>query len=166
MDLGPYLSSLQQALAATTQTSSAEVQEAADRLAHSLEAALRLTLMELAADVAAEVTVQLDGDVVEVRLRGGSPEVVVQRRPRPAEVPLPPPPPPPLLPEDEGGTARISLRLPEGLKGQVDKSAAREGVSVNTWLVRTVQHAVSEPSESAGTTTAPTGGRRLSGWAR
>ncbi|WP_456299652.1 hypothetical protein, partial [Occultella aeris] len=85
MDLNPYLSSLQQALANATRASSPEVQEAAERLSQTLEPALRLSLMELASDVAADVTLRLDGDVVEVRLRGGAPEIVVEQRPRGAE---------------------------------------------------------------------------------
>ncbi|MCK6211150.1 histidine kinase [Georgenia sp. EYE_87] len=163
MDLSPYLASLRQALASTARGSGSQVQEAAELLAQSLEPALRLTLMELASDVAAEVTVQLDGDVVELRLRGGNPEVVVQQRPRTAEAPPPAPPAPP-VPEDDGGTARISLRLPENLKGQVDQAAAREGVSVNTWLVRAAQQSLAGPG--AQPTDNIRTGRRMSGWVR
>jgi hypothetical protein len=163
MDLSPYLASLRQALATTARGSGTQVQEAAELLAQSLEPALRLTLMELASDVAAEVTVQLDGDVVELRLRGGNPEVVVQQRPRAAEVPPPVPPAPP-VPDDDGGTARISLRLPESLKGQVDQAAAREGVSVNTWLVRAAQQSLAGPG--APPTDNVRTGRRMSGWVR
>ncbi|GAA4426656.1 toxin-antitoxin system HicB family antitoxin [Georgenia halophila] len=166
MDLGPYLSSLQQALAATARASTTEVQEAADRLVQSLEPALRLTLMELAADVADETTVQLDGDLVEVRLRGGSPEVVVQQRPRAADAPVPPPPPAPPAAEDDGGTARISLRLPDGLKAQVDKAATEGGVSVNAWLVRAAQQALNDRADPARSTTTENVSSRLSGWAR
>ena len=164
MDLSPYLASLRQALATTARGSGEQVQDAAERLAQSLEPALRLTLMELASDVAAEVTVQLDGDVVELRLRGGNPEVVVQQRPRPAEPPAPPAPPAPPVPEDDGGTARISLRLPETLKSQVDQAAGREGVSVNTWLVRAAQQALAGPAGATENVTRT--GRRMSGWVR
>ena len=164
MDLSPYLATLRQALATTARSSGGQVQEAAELLAQSLEPALRLTLMELASDVAAEVTVRLDGDVVELRLRGGNPEVVVQQRPRTAEIPAPPAPPAPPVPEEDGGTARISLRLPENLKGQVDQAAARDGVSVNTWLVRAAQQSLAgpgpQPTDNVRT------GRRMSGWVR
>ena len=37
---------------------------------------------------------------------------------------------------EEGATARINLRLPEQLKAGVEQAAARERLSVNTWLVR------------------------------
>ena len=40
-------------------------------------------------------------------------------------------------PRDDGdASARISLRLSEALKADIEAAAARDGVSVNTWLVR------------------------------
>ena len=38
--------------------------------------------------------------------------------------------------EEEGSEARITLRLPESLKAAIDGAAAREGLSVNTWLLQ------------------------------
>ena len=55
-------------------------------------------------------------------------------------------------------TARISLRLPEGLKASIDAAAAREGVSVNTWLVRALTRSLT------GGTSRP--GKRLTGFAK
>ena len=40
--------------------------------------------------------------------------------------------------EDEGGTARITLRLPESTKSRVEQRADGEGVSTNTWLIRAI----------------------------
>ena len=60
---------------------------------------------------------------------------------------------------DDGQTARISLRLPEALKTAVESAAAREGVSVNTWIVRAL-------SRSATSGTSVQSGNRLQGWAR
>jgi predicted HicB family RNase H-like nuclease len=48
----------------------------------------------------------------------------------------------PAPPADDDMTARISLRLPERLKEQAEAAAAREGVSVNAWLVRTIARSV------------------------
>lgn len=178
MDLNPYVSSLTSSLVATAQSSSQEVREAAERLAQGMEPAVRLSLMEMASDVAAEVTSRLDGEVVDVRLRGGNPEIVVDRsgtadaQPTvPFGAPEPPQPPGPPQPpaDDEGGTSRISLRLPEYLKSQVDEAAAAEGVSANTWLVRAVQSALT-PGHSGIDITTPGGrvriGRSMTGWAR
>jgi predicted HicB family RNase H-like nuclease len=60
---------------------------------------------------------------------------------------------------DEGHTARISLRLPEALKAALETAAAREGISVNSWIVRAL---------SRSTTAAPAGqsGNRLTGYAK
>ena len=170
MDLSRYLSSLQQALAGSADSAGPEIQEAANRLASTLEPALRLTLMELAADVAAEVTIKLDGDCVELRLRGGNPEIVVERaQSAEAEIPAAPAPPPAPAPPsaDDGSTARISLRLPESLKNQVDEAAGREGVSVNNWLVRAVHTAINRPESPSSGPATDSGrrtSRRLDGW--
>lgn len=173
MDLTEYLAGLRDSLVAATRNSSDAVRQVADDLGQTLEPALRLTLMELASDIAAQVSSELDGDIVEVRLRGGRPEIVVQRGPRLEDpsVPAPPappaPPPPPPLPEDgDGGTARVSLRLPESVKDRVDDAAARDGVSVNTWLVRAAQSALLA-ADAPTTPDDPTRtSRRMSGWAR
>ena len=57
-------------------------------------------------------------------------------------------------------TARITLRLPEGLKARAEAAAAREGASTNTWLVRAVSRAL-EPR-----TTRIRTGNRLQGYAQ
>src|SRR5690625_3896307 len=132
MDLNRYLQTLQEALETAAQTSSSEVQEAAERLGRTMESALRLTLTEFAADLADQITLQLDGDAVEVRFRGGGPEVVVTPGGDPEEPPAPEPPPPSPPLEDED-ISRISLRLPESLKTQVERAASAEGLSINAW---------------------------------
>jgi len=63
---------------------------------------------------------------------------------------------------DEVLVARISLRLPEGLKSAVEAAASREGVSVNTWLVRSLARLVS--SGAGGGRRGP--GNRLTGFGR
>src|SRR5919202_532894 len=63
---------------------------------------------------------------------------------------------------DEVLVARISLRLPETLKAALEAAAAREGVSVNTWLVRTLSPVVS--SAGGGGRRGP--GNRLTGFGR
>src|ERR671937_837144 len=58
-------------------------------------------------------------------------------------------------------SVRITLRLPESLKTAVESAAARDGVSVNTWLVRALARAVSGwASRGSGP------GNRLKGYAR
>ena len=57
-------------------------------------------------------------------------------------------------------SARITLRLPEALKAQVEAAASREGVSTNAWIVRALSRA-NEP-QSARTRS----GNRLQGFAQ
>ena len=63
-------------------------------------------------------------------------------------------------PVDEAFSARITLRLPESLKVRIEAAAARDGASVNTWLVQALQRAV-EPRRSSGP-----GRNRLTGYGR
>ena len=68
---------------------------------------------------------------------------------------------------DEGGMARINLRMPEHLKARVDLAAAREGLSVNAWLVRAAAATV-ERGDPANRLKrrGPQGAQRFTGWAR
>lgn len=170
MDLNPYLSSLRQALANAAGTATPEVQEAADRLAQSLEPALRLTLMELASDVAADVTSRLDGAVVEVRLRGGLAELVVDQQAPTEEFAAPAPPEPPTAPmppePEDASHTRVTLRLPESVKARVDEAAATDGVSINSWLVRAVQKSLTNPGSPSAAANPTRTGRRMTGWVR
>src|SRR5436305_903218 len=70
--------------------------------------------------------------------------------PPPGSFPPPAPPPPP----DTGDVTRLTLRLPEPLKAQVERAAAADGISVNAWLVRAIANAV-----AGGGPVPPTGGR-------
>lgn len=162
MDLAPYLSNLRDALAAAARTAGEDVEEAAERLAAALEPALRLTLLEFASELTDDITVKLDGDAVEVRLRGGQPEVVVERRPRTEPTPPSPPTPPEPPVPSEDSQARVSLRLPESLKTRIDDAAAAEGVSVNTWIVRAAQRALQAPPSPPFSPAT----RWMTGWAR
>jgi hypothetical protein len=158
MELTPYLDTLRRELHAAAAPGGAETARTAELLTASLDAAGRLCLLEALADAAAEITSRLDNTTVEVRLRGRDADFVISSLAEPA-----PPPPAPDLP-DGGELARITLRLPEPLKAQVESAAAAEGVSVNSWLVRAIAAAV------AGGTSAPgrRGGnpRRITGFAQ
>jgi predicted HicB family RNase H-like nuclease len=136
MDLNPYLETLRRDLAAAAAPGGTDVTRAAELLAGSLEAAVRLCLLEALSDATAEITTQLDSASVEVRLRGREADLVVTETP---EFAAPTPPPPAA---DTGDLARVTLRLPEPLKEQVERAANVEGVSVNAWLVRAISAAL------------------------
>ncbi|MFI0453448.1 toxin-antitoxin system HicB family antitoxin [Actinomadura sp. 6N118] len=69
---------------------------------------------------------------------------------------------------EEGGTARMTLRLPEHLKVRVEEAAGRQGISVNAWLVRAISAAF-EPGVGSGPADRPPQpqtGRSYTGWVR
>jgi hypothetical protein len=159
MELTPFVEALRHDLAAASEAASAETREASQRLTYAVEPSLRLVLLDALGAAAAEVTAQLSSAVVEVRLRGRDPEMVVSE----GADDMPPPPPPPPIPGDvEDGLSRISFRLPESLKSRVEDAAAADGMSVNAWLVRAVAQTLDGP------TITPTirASRHISGWVR
>jgi len=137
MELSPYLDTLRRELHSAAAPGGAEVARTAEVLTAALDAAARLCLLEALGDAAAEITSKLDGATVEVRLRGRDADFVVTPVAEPAPVPAPEPPA-----ADSGDQARITLRLSEPLKVQVERTAGAEGISVNSWLVRAIASAV------------------------
>jgi hypothetical protein len=136
MELTPYLDTLRRELHAAAAPGGVEIARTAELLTGSLDAAGRLCLLEALADAAAEITSKLDDTSVEVRLRGRDADFVVSSLAEPVPTPVPPELP------DGGELARITLRLPEPLKAQMEATATAEGVSVNSWLVRAVASAL------------------------
>ena len=177
MELTPYVDSLRDDLAAAAAAGGPEARAVAERLALALEPAVRLALMEALSQAAAEITADLPAGSVDVRLRGREPQLVVDVPAGPPAPPQPPAPPAPLLEGDEdedGGVARITLRLPESVKVRAEELATRGGSSLNTWLVTVVRDATrgraqrelhdpsSLPLGDDGSPRRP--GRRLGGW--
>jgi hypothetical protein len=119
--------------------------ELAERLGAALEGPVRLRLMEAMTEAAAELTHQLPSGHVEVRLAGGDVELVYVGEPEPS------------TPRDDVLDARMTLRLPESLKGYLERAASEEGVSVNTWVVRGLSRNVGQKRAV---------GHRLTGFAR
>jgi hypothetical protein len=163
MDLTPYLETLRRGLTAAAAPGGPDMTRAADALAGSLEASARLSLLEALSDAAAEITTRLGSASVEVRLRGRDADLVVTEVGQPAPATAPPD----AAPAVEGGdTARITLRLPEALKEQVERAAGAEGLSVNAWLVRAVAASVAAPATGSRPSDRHYGGRRVTGFAQ
>jgi hypothetical protein len=150
MQLQRYVDALKADLTAVAELGDDATAQAASRLVVSLQASIGLRLLDALSEAALELTDRLPSGHVEVRLAGQDPELVfVGDEPEAA----------PAAAAEDGHTARISLRLPETLKTAVESAAAREGVSVNTWIVRALTR-----STASGTTVQS--GNRLQGWAR
>lgn len=174
MDLARYVDTLRHQLLVAADAGGDDARALAERLVPPLEAATRLALLEALSAAADEITTDLAPGSVDLRLRGLDPEFVVT--PPPVEHPLddvtrdvtdPAPPPAAVSDADDGGTARITLRLPEHLKNQIEQAAGRAGLSVNAWLVRATAAAV-EPvvPDRSPPRRSPLGGQHVTGWAR
>jgi HicB family len=150
MQTTPYVDALLADLEAMASLGDEAVADAAQRLSQTLRASAGLRLLDLLGEAALEVSGQLPSGHVEVRLAGQEPSLVYVDE-EPSE-------PSPATAED-GASARITLRLSEALKTSVEAAAAREGVSVNTWIVRALNRAATLP------TTVRRSGRRLTGYA-
>jgi hypothetical protein len=142
MDLTPYVDSLRRDLLAAADGAGPEARQAAERLGFALDPAARLALMEAVSQAAAEITAEMPAGGVDVRLNGRELDFLVHAPMTPPAPPAPPAPPPPSGETDEdGGVARITLRLPESVKTKAEEAAAEAGQSLNTWLVNVVRTA-------------------------
>jgi len=99
------------------------VAEAAERMSSVLVKSTVSRVLTLLSEAAAEVSSQLPDGEVELRLVGDdcSFAFVSDEPPPSGDVEL---------------TARITLRLSDALKERIEKSAAREAMSVNSWILR------------------------------
>jgi hypothetical protein len=147
MQLTSHTEALLADLAAIASVGDEATAAAAERLSQALRASLGMRLLDVLGEAALEVSGQLPSGHVEVRLAGQEPSLVyVEREEAPAAAQ-----------EDEGAGARITLRLPESLKVGIEAAAAREGLSVNSWLIRTLKRGLDTPTRRVG--------RRLTGFA-
>ncbi|SDS95033.1 HicB family protein [Nocardioides scoriae] len=147
MEITPFVDRLREDLARSAAATDEQTRAAAERLASALDPAVRLTLMEALSQATSEITTEMREGSVEVRLVGRDLDFVVdQDLPVPPSAPAPPaPPPPPAVDDDvDGGTARITLRLPESVKTRAEELAAGSGQSLNTWIVQALRRATSD----------------------
>ena len=137
MQLDHHLSAVHDQLLAAAVLGDERTREIAGTLAGTATSAVRLALIGAVSQAADETTAALldypGAPAVAARLDGD--EITLEVR---ATAAL----------DAEGGeqrrdsassgepSARISLRLSEALKADIDAAAERDGVSVNTWLVR------------------------------
>lgn len=150
MDITQHVEALRRDLVQAARAMSPETEQAAERLGFALDSSARLALMEALSHAAAEITNELDGRSVEVRLQGREPVFVVMGS-GPVDDDagaISTEGDTTALPVDEAGprvteTARITLRLPEALKVRAEELAGGRGQSLNTWIVGAVRTAIS-----------------------
>ncbi len=146
MQLDHHLAQVQAQITASAALGDERTKEVAAALATATGSAVRLALLHAVTEVADEITaalldypgspgvgVRLEGDEISVDVRATqlADQAEAVRR------------------DDGDPSARISLRLSDALKADIDAAAERDGVSVNTWLVRAASSALA-PSPFAG----------------
>jgi 23S rRNA U2552 (ribose-2'-O)-methylase RlmE/FtsJ len=102
----------------------AAVAEAADAVLTSLEPALRQAAVTLAEQAATELGAQLPGSAVDVVISDGQPTLRIRQTDEPVTV------------STDDLDARMTVRLPEDLKDDLEIAATELGDSVNTFVVR------------------------------
>jgi hypothetical protein len=170
MDLTSYVNNLGREFATLAEAGGGEARAVVERLTGSLESAIRMTLLDALSDAADEITRDLAPGSVELRLRGRDPGFVVTPPPSTtapaadnpvAESDV-------AFPED-GPAARINVRMPEQLKAAIEEAAAKEGRSVNAWLVRAAAASLQQPEGSRRPEprdTAKRSAQKFTGWVR
>ncbi len=181
MELTQYVESLRRELTTAAEVGGEDARALAGRLLPSLDAAVRLTLLEALSAAAEEISAGLAPGSVDVRLRGGAAAFVVTPPPAPAapaaagavagavvspaEVRLP------VAEGDDAAMVRINLRLPANLKALIEDAAAAGGLSVNAWIVRAAAAGLANEGRRPGRP-APAQqpdqviGQSFSGWVR
>ncbi len=162
MELSPIVEGISEDLRRAGAVGGDETRRVAEVLVASVESSVRLHLLDALHEAARELSESAPGARVEVRLEGRDPVLS-------------------LVPEasSAGGAetidadrlaeyiddelARLTLRLPEGLKGQVEGVAARAGASINSWIVQALVHALEQGSVQQASRRMP---RRMTGYVR
>lgn len=154
MQIDGHIQALREDLVRVAALGDESTTRAAELLSVALEASVARRLQDVLAEAALELNAQLDAAHVEVRIAGRDPELVLVHEDGSVPEPV-----------DEAFSARITLRLPESLKQRIETAAAREGGSVNAWLVQALQRAVDSSRPASGGR--EYGGRnRLTGYGR
>ena len=140
MEMARFVEALESDLAAIAAVGDEKSRAAAERVLQAIRGSVGLRLLDTLGEAALELSAQLPSGHVEVRLVGQDPALVYvgeeQEPPEPTA--------------EDGLTARITLRLPESLKTTIEAAAAREGISVNSWLVRALSRGAAGPARRSG----------------
>jgi hypothetical protein len=152
MELSPHVEAIRSALRSVAGEDEATV-AVAERLSSAIDASLQLQLLDMLSQIALELTEQLPSGRIELRLAGRDAQLVYADSA--AE------PTSSSSGDDDGTTARLTLRMSEGLKVSLEAAAAGQGVSTNAWLVNAVKRALDQnASRKRGV------GNRLTGYAQ
>jgi hypothetical protein len=162
MQLSPIVDGISEDLRRAGAVGGDETRRVAEVLVASVESSVRLHLLDALHEAAHELSESAPGWRVEVRLEGRDPVLSLVSEEGTAEA------------TDRIDTdrlagylddelARLTLRLPEGLKGQVEGVASRHGASINSWIVQALAHALDQSTVQQASRRMP---RRMTGYVR
>jgi hypothetical protein len=145
MHVNDYVEQVHDQIRAAAALGDERTQQIAASLAGAVDASVRLALLAAVSAAASEISAALldthGGPAVTVGTDGDEIRIDVAQAPSaPTEPPA----------DDGDATARISLRLSERLKADIEQAASRDGVSVNTWLVRAASAMLTHPAGPGG----------------
>ena len=128
MLLSPLIQRLQSEVRAIAQLGDERTREVAETLSIAMESSVRNVLIEALTLMSQETSsgsLSLDGDTVTIASHHEATEARATT----------------------DRNARIALRLPEDLKRQIETSAERTGLSVNSWIVNSLHESVSRKKQ-------------------
>ena len=140
MQVEAYVQAIREDLAHIVAVGDKKTARVGELLAGALEPSLGRRLQEALTEAAFELSQQLPEGRIDVRVSGGEPEMVYVAAESSAHV------------TDAGDdvlSARITLRISENLKSRVEEAAASGGISLNSWILRSLGRAV-ETRQSGG----------------
>jgi hypothetical protein len=149
METARFTNALERDLTAVAAVGDDQTASAAERLIQALRGSAGMRLLETLGEAALEISAQLPEGHVEVRLAGPDPQLVyIGSEAVEASA----------VASEEGLTARLTLRLPDNLKRELESAANAAGVSLNTWIVRALSRSTAPPVRRSG--------NRLTGYGR
>lgn len=151
MLISDVTSAIAEDLEALAQLGDDQVKRTAHQLVVAIEPSLRRRILDALNDIVAEINAQPGSPLLELRLAGDDValvwrDVVTSSLEPPSDL-----------------KARVALRLPDEAKSRIEDRASVEGMSVNAWIVRSIQSAL-EKSTAAAAAAKP--GRQLRGTGR
>jgi HicB family len=152
MKMSPHVDALRNDLASAAALGDELAAQVGARLADAVARSAPLRFLDALGEALLEANEQLQSGHLELRLAGNDPNVVLVADESDSK--------PAARDTETRSVARLTLRLPERLKSELEAAAAREGVSVNTWLVRALTGAVSHATRPSNPR------RRLVGYGR
>ncbi len=168
MQLTEYVVQVQSQLVSAAALGDESTRATAEALSTAAEPAVRLAVLAAVSAAADEITAALldvpGAPVVAVHLDGA--ELRVDVRPTQQIEPAAADVTGGAASSDEtDATARISLRLSEALKSQIESAARNRSVSVNSWLVQAANAALASSGSSGwGRSWSAGPAQRVTGW--